>query len=76
MMFVSLAVLTLPLSDDHQPAPAPVLLGQHGQLQSDLSHIGCAEVVHLSVGGSLGLVTEYDVSEGRTEDIWSATSDS
>ena len=58
-------VLTLALSDDHQSALAPVLLGQHGQLQSNLSDIRSAEVVDLRVGGSLGLITEYDVGEGE-----------
>ena len=60
-----LDVLTLALCDDHQPTLAAVLLGQHGQLQSNLAHIGSAEVVLLSVGSSLGLVAEYDVSEGE-----------
>ena len=53
------------LGDDDEPAPGPVLLGQHSDPLRDLTHVAGLQAVHLGVGGRLSLVSEDYVGEGH-----------
>merc|ERR1719397_1358582 len=51
------------LSDHHKSAAAAVLLGQLSNFHCNLANVGGVQLKALSIGGSLSLIAENNVSE-------------